>query len=383
MRHILGISAYYHDAAAALIREGQIVAAAQEERFSRRKNDERFPRHAAAFCLRQAGLDVSQLDAVVFYDKPITKFARMLESYLAVAPAGLLTFPRVLPPWLSEKLNLRKTIRDELDGLRPECPILFTGHHQSHAASAFYPSPFPEAAILTVDGVGEWATTTIGHGRGTQIEILKELRFPHSLGLLYSAFTAYCGFRVNSGEYKLMGLAPYGEPRYAKAILDHLIDLKPDGSLHLNMEYFGFLRGLSMTNSRFEALFEGPPRKPDAPMEQRHADVAASIQHVTNEVLLRLARHAREVTGQSRLCLAGGVALNCVANGLILKEQVFDEIWIQPAAGDAGGALGAALTAWFLHEPAGPQRPGLEHKARKGDAMQSALLGPAFSDAEI
>jgi carbamoyltransferase len=383
MRHILGISAYYHDAAAALVREGHIVAAAQEERFSRRKNDERFPRHAAAFCLRQGGLEVAQLDAVVFYDKPITKFARMLESYLAVAPAGLLTFPRVLPPWLSEKLNLRKTIREELDGLRAECPILFTEHHQSHAASAFYPSPFPEAAILTVDGVGEWATTTIGQGRGTQIEILKELKFPHSLGLLYSAFTAYCGFRVNSGEYKLMGLAPYGEPRYAKAILDHLIDLKPDGSLHLNMEYFGFLRGLSMTNSRFEAFFDGPPRMPDTPMEQRHADVAASIQHVTNEVLLRLARHAREVTGQRRLCLAGGVALNCVANGLILREKIFDEIWIQPAAGDAGGALGAALTAWFLHEPGNADRPGLEHKTGHADAMQSALLGPAFSDAEI
>jgi len=383
MRHILGISAYYHDAAAALIRDGQIVAAAQEERFSRRKNDERFPRHAAAFCLRQAGLDVSQLDAVVFYDKPITKFARMLETYLAVAPGGLLTFPRVLPSWLSEKLNLRNTLRDELPGLRPECPMLFTGHHQSHAASAFYPSPFPEAAILTVDGVGEWATTTIGLGRGTQIEILKELKFPHSLGLLYSAFTAYCGFRVNSGEYKLMGLAPYGEPRYAQTILDHLLDLKPDGSFWLNLEYFGFLHSLSMTNSRFHRLFDGPPRQPDSPIDQRHADVAASIQQVTNQVLLRLARHAREVTGQRFLCLAGGVALNCVANGLILREGLFDKVWIQPAAGDAGGALGAALAAWFLHEPAAGDRGGLEHKASHSDAMQGGFLGPAYSDQEI
>jgi carbamoyltransferase len=333
--------------------------------------------------VRQAGLEVSQLDAVVFYDKPITKFARMLETYLAVAPAGLLTFPRVLPPWLSEKLNLRATIREELPGLRPECPILFTGHHQSHAASAFYPSPFPEAAILTVDGVGEWATTTIGQGRGTQIEILKELKFPHSLGLLYSAFTAYCGFRVNSGEYKLMGLAPYGVPRYAQAILDNLLDLKPDGSLHLNLEYFGFLRGLTMTNARFHRLLEGPPRQPDTPMEQRHADVAASIQHVTNEVLLRLARHAREVTGQRRLCLAGGVALNCVANGLILREKIFDEIWIQPAAGDAGGALGAALAAWFLGDPSSAEKAGLDHKTRHTDAMQGSLLGPAWSDDAI
>ncbi|MEI6567332.1 MAG: carbamoyltransferase [Verrucomicrobiota bacterium] len=383
MRHILGISAYYHDSAAALVRDGEIVAAAQEERFSRRKNDERFPRHSVAFCLRQAGLEPAHLDAVVFYDKPITKFARMLETYLAVAPGGLLTFPRVLPSWLGEKLNLRGTIREEMDRLRPDCPVLFTAHHQSHAASAFYPSPFPEAAILTVDGVGEWATTTIGLGRGTEVELIKEMRFPHSLGLLYSAFTAYCGFRVNSGEYKLMGLAPYGEPRHAKGILEHIVDLKADGSLHLNMDYFGFLRGLSMTNRRFDELLGGPARKPDAPLEQRHADVAASIQHVANEVLLRLARHAREVTGQPRLCLAGGVALNCVANGLILRERIFDEVWIQPAAGDAGGALGAALVAWFQSGAAAANGAGLEHKTRRADAMQGSLLGPAFSDGEV
>ena len=366
MRHIVGISAYYHDSAAALLRDGQIVAAAQEERFSRKKNDERFPIHAVAFCLKHAGISEADLDAVVFYDKPITKFARLLESYLAVAPRGFITFPRVLPSWLSEKLNLRKTIRDELPGFRKECKILFTEHHQSHAASAFYPSPFKEAAILTVDGVGEWATSTIGRGSGNDIEILKELRFPHSLGLLYSAFTAYCGFRINSGEYKLMGLAPYGEPKYAPAILDHLIDLKPDGSFWLNMDYFAFLRSLVMTNDKFHALFGGPPRKPESPIETRHKHVAASIQAVTNEVMLRLARHAREITGLKHLCMAGGVALNCVANGCILRERIFDDLWIQPAAGDAGGALGAALTL-----------------AKTRCDMQASLLGPEFTDAEI
>ena len=366
MRHILGISAYYHDSAAALLRDGQIVAAAQEERFSRRKNDERFPTHAVDFCLKFGGISQAELDAVVFYDKPITKFTRLLESYLAVAPHGVLTFPRVLPSWLAEKLNLRKTIRDELTGLRKDCKVLFTEHHQSHAASAFYPSPFTEAAILTVDGVGEWATTTIGRGRGNDIEILKELRFPHSLGLLYSAFTAYCGFRINSGEYKLMGLAPYGEPKFAQAIYDHLIDLKADGSFWLNMDYFAFLRSLVMTNEKFHALFGGAPRKPEAPIETRHKDVAASIQAVTNEVMLRLARHARELTGLRHLCMAGGVALNCVANGLILRERIFDDLWIQPAAGDAGGALGAALAV-----------------AKSRRDMQAASLGPEFSEAEI
>ncbi len=399
MRHILGISAYYHDAAAALLREGEIVAAAQEERFSRRKNDERFPHRAIAFCLEYARLAPADLDAVVFYDKPITKFARLLESYLAVAPCGLNTFPRVLPAWLSEKLNLRQTIRDELPGLRADCPILFTEHHQAHAASAFYPSPFTEAAILTVDGVGEWATTTIGQGRGDTVEMLQELRFPHSLGLLYSAFTGYCGFRINSGEYKLMGLAPYGEPKYAPAIYENLIDLKPDGSFWLNLDYFAFLRSFVMTNRKFHRLFGGPPRPPESPIEPRHMDVAASIQAVTNEVMLRLARHARAVTGQKNLCLAGGVALNCVANGLILRQKIFDRIWIQPAAGDAGGALGAALAV-----AADARRRSLESRLQaeksssgehsvpmppeggtpnKCDAMRGALLGPEFSEAEI
>ena len=379
MRHILGLSAYYHDSAAALLREGEIVAAAQEERFTRRKNDERFPHQAAAFCLRQADLQPAQLDAVVFYDKPITKFARLLESYLAVAPFGWRTFPRVLPSWLGEKLNLRKTIRDELPELREDCAILFTEHHHAHAASAFYPSPFREAAILTVDGVGEWATTTIGQGREHEIEMRQELRFPHSLGLLYSAFTAYCGFRINSGEYKLMGLAPYGEPAYVQAIYDHLIDLKADGSFQLNLDYFSFLRGLTMTNDRFHSLLGGPPRPAESPLETRHMDVARSIQAVTEEVMLRLARHARAVTGQRKLCLAGGVALNCVANGLILREKIFEELWIQPAAGDAGGALGAALAVWHAQAGAG----GAEPKSRTNDLMQGALLGPEFSNEEI
>ena len=379
MRHILGISAFYHDAAAALLRDGQILAAAQEERFSRKKNDERFPHHAIQFCLTRAGLAATDLDAVVFYDKPISKFGRLIESFLAVAPAGMTTFLRVAPNWLGEKLNLRQTIRDELPALPERCPILFTEHHQAHAASAFYPSPFEEAAILTVDGVGEWATTTLGAGHGSRIELLQELRFPHSLGLLYSAFTAYCRFRVNSGEYKLMGLAPYGEPRFVQAIYDHLLDLKPDGSFWLNLDYFHFLRGFQMTNDRFHRLFKGPPRSPEAPLEQRHADVAASIQTVTNEVMLRLARQVRTVTGQKNLCLAGGVALNCVANGLILREGIFDRLWIQPAAGDAGGALGAALAVWHNH----PASAATARVPAQPDAMQGAFLGPEFSDAEI
>ncbi len=381
-RHILGISAYYHDAAAALVRDGELLAAAQEERFSRKKNDPDFPRHAAAFCLRHAGLDATQLDAIVFYDKPVLKFARLLETYLAVAPAGLRTFPIVLSNWLGEKLDLRKVIRQELPDLRPDCPILFTQHHQAHAASAFYPSPFSEAAILTIDGVGEWATTTIGTGRGREITLHQELRFPHSLGLLYSAFTDYCGFRINSGEYKLMGLAPYGEPRFVDAIRAELIDVKPDGSFWLNLRYFDFLHGTTMTNARFHRLFGGPPRKPDEPIEPRHMDVARSIQVVTEEILLRLARHARELTGQTRLCLAGGVALNCVANGRIQRERIFDDIWIQPAAGDAGGAVGAALTAWNSQAGARSDADLQAHVPRR-DAMKGALLGPEFSDAEI
>ena len=376
-RHVLGISAFYHDAAAALLRDGQIVAAAQEERFTRIKNDPDFPQRAVEFCLRSSGLGAGELDAVVFYDKPVLKFTRLLETYLAVAPGGWRTFPEVLSNWLGGKLDLRKTIREELPGLRKDCPILFTAHHQAHAASAFHPSPFTEAAIVTIDGVGEWATTTIGHGKGHRIDILKEVRFPHSLGLLYSAFTDYCGFRINSGEYKLMGLAPYGEPKYAEVILKELLDLKADGSFWLNLDYFNFLTGTTMTNGRFHDLFGGPPRRPEETIQQRHMDAARSIQAVTEEVMLRLARHARQLTGQKNLCLAGGVALNCVANGRILREKIFDRLWIQPAAGDAGGALGAALAAWHLAQE-DDEMPG-----PKSDAMQGSFLGPEYSDDQI
>lgn len=375
MRHLLGLSAFYHDSAAVLLRDGVIAAAAQEERFTRRKNDESFPAHAVAYCLREAGLTEADLDAVVFYDKPILKFSRLLETFLAVAPRGFLPFVRTLPGWLGGKLNLRATLREELPRLRPECRLLFTQHHEAHAASAFLPSPFATAAILTVDGVGEYATTTLGHGRGGEIELLKELHFPHSLGLLYSAFTAYCGFRVNSGEYKLMGLAPFGEPRFVPAIRDHLLELRDDGSFWLNLEFFDFLAGARMTNGRFHEVFGGPPRRPEEPLTQRHCDVARSIQAVTEEMMLRLGRHARELTGEENLCLAGGVALNCVVNGRLLREAGFQRLWIQPAAGDAGGALGAALAAWHRDQPR--QADG------RRDAMRGALLGPAFSDAEI
>jgi len=403
LRNILGISAYYHDAAAALLLDGKIDSAAQEERFTRKKNDPDFPRQAIEFCLRHARLSPGQLDAVVFYDKPILKFARLLETYLAVAPGGWRTFPKVLSNWLGEKLDLRKTIREELPGLRPDCPILFTAHHQAHAASAFYPSPFSRAAIVTVDGVGEWATTTIGRGRGHEICIEQELRFPHSLGLLYSAFTDYCGFRINSGEYKLMGLAPYGEPKFADAIYQNLLDLKSDGSFRLNLDYFDFLGGTTMTNARFHRLFGGPPRGPEERLERRHMDVARSIQAVTEEILLRLARHAREITGEKYLCLAGGVALNCVANGRILREKIFEHLWIQPAAGDAGGALGAALAAWHSQGDVAQiaeRAPRADAKADApfdaiqdnhvensgpihGDSMQGSQLGPEFTNDEI
>jgi carbamoyltransferase len=372
--NILGISAYYHDAAAALVRDGRIVSAAQEERFTRKKNDPDFPRHAIAACLRQANVTREQLDAVVFYDKPILKFARILETYLAVAPGGWRTFPTVMSNWLGEKLDLRGAIRKELPELRPDCAILFTEHHQAHAASAFYPSPFNEAAILTVDGVGEWATTTIAVGRGSEIKMLEEVRFPHSLGLLYSAFTAYCGFRINSGEYKLMGLAPYGEPKYADVIRENLVDLNPDGSFRLNMDFFDFLGGTTMTNGRFHRLLGGPPRGAEEPIEQRHMDVARSIQLVCEEMMLRLARRTRDLTGCSQLCLAGGVALNCVANGRIVREKIFERLWIQPAAGDAGGALGAALAAWYSKEARTPE---------SNDSMRGALLGPEYSGSEI
>ena len=376
-RHILGLSAFYHDAAAALLMDGKIISAAQEERFTRKKNDSEFPANAVSFCLRHAKINPAQLDAVVFYDKPVLKFTRLLETYLAIAPGGLKTFPTTLANWLGGKLDLRKTIRAELPGLRADCEILFTEHHLSHAASAFYPSPFDESAILTIDGVGEWATTTIGSGRGNEIKLQKEIRFPHSLGLLYSAFTDYCGFRINSGEYKLMGLAPYGEPKFADAIRRELIDVKPDGSFRLNLDYFNFLRGTTMTNEKFCALLGGPPRGAEEKIGRRHMDVARSIQLVTEEIMVKLARHAREMTGSKNLCMAGGVALNCVANGLILREKIFEHLWIQPAAGDAGGALGAALAAWHLHPDAPPR------KVSANDSMQSSLLGPEFSDAEI
>jgi carbamoyltransferase len=379
MRTILGISAYYHDSAAALLRDGEIVAAAQEERFSRVKNDDSFPKHAVDFCLRHAGIGPQGVDAVVFYEKPIIKFVRSLETWVTVAPRGFSSFVQVMPTWLSERLNIRGTLRDEMPEMPEACPVWFAQHHQSHAASAFFPSPFSDAAILTIDGVGEYSTTTIGSGRGNQIEMLRELRFPHSLGLLYSAFTAYCGFRVNSGEYKLMGLAPYGEPAYAKTILDQLVDLKSDGSLRLNLEYFDFLRGKRMTNEKFHALFGGPPRKPDAPLDARHMNVARSIQAVTEEIVLRMARYARETTGHRNLCMAGGVALNCVANGLLLREKIFDRIWIQPAAGDAGGALGAALAAWYSLPAAKPRTT----TSTDADAMKGSLLGPEFNDNEI
>ena len=372
-RHILGLSAFYHDAAAALLMDGKIISAAQEERFTRKKNDSEFPANAVSFCLRHAKINPAQLDAVVFYDKPVLKFTRLLETYLAIAPGGLKTFPTTLANWLGGKLDLRKTIRAELPGLRADCEILFTEHHQSHAASAFYPSPFDASAILTIDGVGEWATTTIGSGRGNEIKLQKEIRFPHSLGLLYSAFTDYCGFRINSGEYKLMGLAPYGEPKYAGAIRRELLDIKPDGSFWLNLDYFNFLSGTTMTNGKFHQLFGGPPRGAEEKIGRRHMDVARSIQLVTEEIMVKLARHAREMTGSKNLCMAGGVALNCVANGLILREKIFEHLWIQPAAGDAGGALGAALAAWHLHPDAPPR------KVSANDSMQSSLLGPDCS----
>ena len=374
MSVLLGISAYYHDSAAALIQDGIVICAAQEERFTRKKNDASFPMNAIRFCLEEAGITEIDLDGVVFYDKPIVKFGRLVESYLSVAPSGLYTFPRVIPSWLGEKLDLRSTIRHEWKALPKEVPIYFAQHHQSHAASAFYPSPFNEAAILTVDGVGEWATTTIGMGKGNKITPIKEIHFPHSIGLLYSAFTAYCGFRINSGEYKLMGLAPYGEPRYVQRIYDELIDLKEDGSFELNMRYFSFLRNFKMTNRHFDRLFDGPMRTSDEPINQRHMDLARSIQVVTEEVMIRLVYEAKKVTGSNNLCLAGGVALNCVANGRIARDGIFDYVWIQPAAGDAGGALGAALAYHYENN---------ERTITSGDQMSGAFLGPSYTDDEI
>ena len=375
MTAILGISAYYHDSAAAVVVDGEIVAAAQEERFTRIKHDHRFPTNAVAYCLGEAGLDPGQLDYVGFYDKPLLKFERLLETYLAFAPAGYASFAASMPQWLREKLHLPRIIRRELGG-RYKRGIVFTEHHESHAASAFFPSPFDEAAILTLDGVGEWTTTSIGVGRGNTIELLKDLRFPHSLGLLYSAFTYFTGFRVNSGEYKLMGLAPYGEPVYYDLILRELLDLKEDGSFRMDMRYFNYCQGLTMTNRRFDALFGGPPRRAEAALTQREMDIAASIQKVTEEIMLRCARHAHELTGMKKLCLAGGVALNCVGNGRVLREGPFEDVWIQPAAGDAGGALGVAQFIWH-------QLLGNPRRAQERDGQAGSLLGPAFGGEHI
>jgi carbamoyltransferase len=372
---ILGISAFYHDSAAALVVDGKIVAAAQEERFTRKKHDHEFPVHAIDYCLREAGLDPAALDYVGFYDKPFLKFERLLETYLGYAPVGFRSFVQAMPLWLKQKLHLPREIDKGLRR-RYKKRYIFTEHHESHAASAFFPSPFKEAAILTLDGVGEWATASFGVGRDNRIELSHELHFPHSIGLLYSAFTYFTGFRVNSGEYKLMGLAPYGEPTYADLIRDELLDLKQDGSFRMNMSYFNYCQGLTMTNDRFADLFGGPARKPESQLTQREMDIAASIQKVTEEIMLRCARHVHERTGQENLCLAGGVALNCVGNGRILREGPFERIWIQPAAGDAGGALGTALFIWH-------QLLDQTRTVGASDSQTGSLLGPRFEEEEI
>jgi carbamoyltransferase len=371
--NILGISAFYHDSSAALLRDGEIIAAAQEERFTRKKGDDSFPSAAIAYCLREGRLTAPELDCVAFYDKPLLKFERILETYLSVTPRGFRSFGMAMPLWLKEKLHTERQIRTRLayDGT-----LVYPEHHESHAASAFFPSPFEEAAIITMDGVGEWATASIGVGRGSDIEIHKELHWPDSLGLLYSAFTYFTGFKVNSGEYKVMGLAPYGEPKYVQLILDELMDLKEDGSFRLNQKYFNYLTGLTMTNGAFSKLFGGPPREPESNLTQREMDLARSVQVVTEEVMLRMARTAHRETGLKNLCLAGGVALNCVGNGRILREGPFERIWIQPASGDAGGALGAAYLAWHRHFDG-------ERKVYPSDSMKGAYLGPAFSPEAI
>lgn len=372
---VLGISAFYHDSAACLLRDGEIVAAAQEERFTRKKHDAEFPSHAVAYCLEQAGIAAKDLDFVAFYDKPILKFHRLLETYLAYAPYGIRSFKNALPVWVGSKLHMRRELTKRL-GCKPKNRFVFPEHHESHAASAFYPSPFEDAAVITMDGVGEWATTSVGVGEGNRLRLTHEIRFPHSVGLLYSAFTFYCGFKVNSGEYKLMGLAPYGEPVYEKLIREHLIDLREDGSYRLDLSYFDYCAGLQMTSPKFHALFGSGPRRPETQLEQRHMDLAASIQKVTEEVMLRTARHAHATTGKKNLCLAGGVALNCVGNGVILREGPFEKIWIQPAAGDAGGAMGAAFFVWHNL---------LDKKRQVGpiDSQRGSLLGPRYEPAAI
>ena len=379
---VLGISAFYHDSAAAVVRDGAVVAAAQEERFSRKKHDSGFPRHAVAYCLDESGATLEEVDYVSFYDKPLLTFDRLLETYLAFVPAGIGSFVKAIPVWVKEKLLQKSLIEKELNGLGrgrvAEDKILFGFHHHSHAASAFYPSPFDEAAVLVMDGVGEWATTSLGVGRGKTVELLKEIRFPHSLGMLYSAFTYYLGFEVNDGEYKVMGLAPYGEPKYVRTIRDNLIDVKDDGSFRLDMDYFNYCTGLTMTNGRFDALLGGLPRQAGAPLSQRDMDLARSIQVVTEDVILRMGRFLGRETGSKNLCLAGGVALNCVANGRLLREGPFEDLWIQPAAGDAGGALGVALAVSHLVGGIGREPPD-----PATDGMQGAYLGPAFDEAGI
>jgi carbamoyltransferase len=372
--YILGISAFYHDSAACLVRNGEIVSAAQEERFTRKKHDSNFPFNAIDFCLKDSGINVSQLDLIAFYDKPFLKFERLLETYIAYAPVGIMSFIKAMPLWMKQKLLMRDYIRKELSyyGI-----IIFPEHHESHAASAFYPSPFQEAAIITMDGVGEWTTTSYGIGRGNEIELMEEIKFPHSLGLLYSAFTYYTGFKVNSGEYKVMGLAPYGEPRYKDIILDELIDVKEDGSFKLNMLYFNYCAGLTMTNRRFNRLFGGKPRNPESKLTQKEMDLARSLQEVTEEIVVRIGKHVHKETGMKNLTLAGGVALNCVANGRLLREGPFENIWIQPAAGDAGGAVGAALLGWYRYG----NNPRLVD-GRK-DAQRGSYLGPEFHERDI
>lgn len=375
--NILGISAFYHDSAACLVQDGKIVAAAQEERFTRKKHDAAFPRHAVAYCLRAGGVGPDDLDAVSFYEKPLTHFVRLLRTYFSLGPKAIRSFLKAAPVWLREKLWIPLQIERELKALGYRMPpkLYFTEHHESHAASAFYPSPYASAAVLTLDAVGEWATTTLALGHGNTVELAKELRFPHSLGLLYSAFTYFCGFKVNSGEYKLMGLAPYGEPKYVPQILEHLVDLRSDGTFRMDLRYFDFLGGLTMTSRKFDELFGGPPRRPETTITKREMDLARSIQEVTEEIVLRLARSAA-MAGEENLCLAGGVALNCVANGRLLREGPFKNIWIQPAAGDAGGALGSALHTWYqvLGNPRTPD---------PSDSMEGAYLGPSFGDDEI
>ncbi len=374
-KYILGISAFYHDSAACLLKDGEIAAAAQEERFTRKKHDASFPKRAVDYCLQQEGITAEDLDYVGFYDKPMLKFDRLLETYLAFAPKGYASFAQAIPIWLREKLHLPRVIRKQLGG-KPKNRLVFTEHHESHAASAFFPSPFQEAVVVTMDGVGEWATSSIAEGKGNKLTMLQEIRFPHSLGLLYSSFTYYCGFRVNSGEYKLMGLAPYGVPQYKDKILEHLIDLKEDGSYRLNLDYFNYPVGLRMTSPKFHRLFGQPPRGPETALSQFHMDVAASIQWVTEEVMLRTVHHAHRITGQKNLCLAGGVALNCVGNGRIVREGPYDSVWIQPAAGDAGGSLGTAQFIWhhLLDQP---------REVADTDTQKGSLLGPAYGNDEI